>query len=233
MTKPALAHHNGALRATVIGGLIACLTFCTILLSGCAGPSPTDVSKEFFDAVKQDNTDTLQKTYSGEDSNLFKSLENEEMNALSQEENTSETSAQLQSEMDNTLLPKLRDFDYELSNEQINGDSATVDVKITTYAVGDAISSALNDYLSQGFTMALSGSSEEDLTNFAMQTFIDKFNNMEKSYTGTATVSLSKVDGNWKVDPIAGNSDLADLLSGGLLSYASSVQTATQASNAD
>ena len=106
--------------------------------------------------------------------------------------------------------------DYEITNEQIDGDTATVDVKITTYTVGDAFNTFITDYMSQGFTLALSGASEDDLSELASSIFSTKINSMEKSYTDTVTVSLSKVDGNWKVDDIKSNAELTDALLGGL-----------------
>ena len=70
--------------------------------------------------------------------------------------------------------------------------------------------------MSQGFTLALSGASEDDLSELASSIFSTKINSMEKSYTDTVTVSLFKVDGNWKVDDIKSNAELTDALLGGL-----------------
>ena len=185
-------------------------SLCLVGLSGCAGPSPTEVTQQFLDGIKNNDTESIQEVYGGDTSTMLSAW---------QEDTTSE---EMQDLYQNTLMPKLREFDYEVSNEQINGDTATVDVTITTYAVGDAFSSFLSDYMNQAVTLAFSGASEDDLTVLAESILDSKINSMEKSYTDTVTISLTKSDNAWKVDALQEDGEVEDALLGGLLTIINS-----------
>lgn len=182
--------------------------FCLGVLAGCSSaPSPTQVTQNFLDAVKASDSEEIQNSYSN-GSFSFEDMTSSE---------ASEEGTQLNEETANALSSKLLEFDYELSNEQINGDTATVDVAITTYPLGDAFSSFFSDYLSQAFAAALSGASQDELSEIASGILLEKINAMEKTYSGTATISLTKVDDQWKVDQIDQNGDFMNVLTGGLV----------------
>ncbi len=194
--------------------IAAMAVFCLGVFTGCSSaPSPTEVTDSFLNAVKSQDSETIQSNYA-EGSFDFGQVATAE---------ASEEGAQLSEEAANTLTSKLLEFDYELSNEKIDGDTATVDVAITTYPFGDAFSSFVSDYLSQGFAAALNGATEEEMSELGSTILTQKLNGMEKSYTGTATVSLTKVDGEWKVDAIADDSDFVNVLTGGLLDTANMI----------
>ncbi len=203
--------HAGA--KILIAFLTVCVSvLCMVGLVGCSGPTPTETTQQFLDGIKANDTESIQKVYAGDPNTVL---------TITPEDAESEGSdgvvvGEIQDTINNDLVPKLREFDYEITNEQIDGDTATVDVKITTYTVGDAFNTFITDYMSQGFTLALSGASEDDLSELASSIFSTKINSMEKSYTDTVTVSLSKVDGNWKVDDSKSNAELTDALLGGL-----------------
>lgn len=234
------------------GALVASAGLALCLLAGCAGPSPTEVAQQFLDGVKANDTEALQASYSG-DADIFGTWEGSIVSADSGDETAGDGSttgdeaatddstlasddqatAEIRSAVDNDLVPKLREFDYELSNEQIDGDTATVDVKITTYAAGDAFSSFMSDYISQAFTLALSGASEDQITELASSIFSSKIKTMEKSYTDTVTLNLTKVDGSWKVDALDNYGEIADALVGGLITTAQSIESAYGDAGAD
>ena len=194
--------------------LAAAMALCLNVLSGCSSaPSPTEVTDTFLNAVKSQDMETMQNNYA-EGTFDFGQIASSE---------ASEEGAQLSEEATNTLTSKLLEFDYEISNEQINENTATVDVSITTYPFGDAFSSFVSDYLSQGFAAALNGASDEEMGELGSSILTQKLNGMEKSYTGTATLSLTKVDDQWKVDTIADDSDFVNVLSGGLLDTANTI----------
>lgn len=206
------------LFATVVLSL-----FCLTTLAGCAGPSPTDTTQQFLDGLKNDDMESIQGAYAGDPNQTFESW-----GSSAEDESTSNdggvTSTEMKDLIDNDLIPKMREFDYELSNEQINGDVATVDVKITTYALGDALSSFMSEYISQAFTLAFSQPSDEQMNQLATSIFSSKIKSMDKSYTDTVTVNLSKQDNAWKVDAINADSDIADALLGGMISSLKSYQ---------
>lgn len=193
------------LRAAKIAMVAAVLALCMGALTACAGPAPTQVTKDFFEAVKASDTDKITSTYAGTD------------NVLGDAVSGTADNAELTKVVNETLLPKLKEFDYEISNETIEGDKATVEAKITTYAVGDAFSGFFADYMTQGVTLALSGADETQLANLATGLLDTKLQAMQKTYTATVTVPLTKVDGAWKVDAIDKEGELVNALSGGLV----------------
>lgn len=202
-------------RALFIGFLVALLATCALVLSGCSSLSPTQVTQKFLDAVKAEDMNNVGDSYAGDSSEVMSLDENI---VLDESSLSAEDAEKVKSMVNDNLLPKLREFDYELSNEVINGDKATVDAKITTYAVGDAFSSSISDFLDQAIALAFSGATEDDLTSLFITTFDSKISAMPKTYTSTVTIPLSKVDGKWEVDAIDSNSELLDAILGGLVS---------------
>ena len=115
------------MKKIIVVALVA--VFCLGALAGCSSaPSPTQVTQNFLDAVKASDSEEIQNSYTN-GSFSFEDMTSSE---------ASEEGTQLNEETANALSSKLLEFDYELSNEQINGDTATVDVAITTYPLGDA-----------------------------------------------------------------------------------------------
>lgn len=185
--------------------LIALLTLIfTTSLCACGSASPSDVTGTFLDAVKTNDTETVKSVYAGSD---FGILDEAEENADSMDKL-----------MERELKPKLLDFDYEVSNEQIKEEKATVDVKFTTYNIGNAFTLFTGDYMSQAFSMALSGASDEQLNTLAETLLSEKLKALtEKDYEQTATISLTQKDGEWVIDEIAEDSDFYNAMTGGLL----------------
>ena len=97
--------------------------------------------------------------------------------------------------------------------------------KITTYAAGEAFNSFASDYMSQAFALAFSGASEEDLASLGVSIFDSKIKSMSKTYTDTVTFTLTKTDGNWKVDAIDPEGDIADAFLGGLITSVNAMDT--------
>ena len=78
------------------------------------------------------------------------------------------------SELVDSLKAKMQEFEYELSNEQIDGDSATVDLKVKTYGFGEMLTEVLNEYLQQAISMAFSGASDEEMEAILNNLFREK-----------------------------------------------------------
>lgn len=210
--------------------LVLAMAASMCVLAGCSSPGPSDVAGSYLDAIKSGDAEAAQNYYAGTYKTVTDVISDEAATASS-----SVDSESINSVLDATLAQKLQDFDYEISNEQIDGDSATVDVKITTYNLGEAFSNFISDYLQQGISMYLSGSSEDEISQFAVSTLQEQLEGMEKSYSSTVTVPLEKVDGDWKVSEYDQNSELFDALSGGFVSsindLSNSLSSLTDTSN--
>ncbi len=210
--------------------VIAILAIFSVIFffSGCGStPSPTETTDTFLQALKTQDVETLASVYAEAELDLLdaaaESVESEE--AEDAEEAAEDTG--LTKVYEEQMLPKMLDFDYELSNEQINGDKATVDAKITTYRIGDACTAFFSEYISQAFMLAFSDVSEEELDSLATTLLSGKLADLtEKNYEKTVTIALTKVDGKWVVDTIQPGNDAIDAITGGLVTAFSNMEDA-------
>lgn len=194
--------------------------FTTVFfLTGCGStPTPTQTADTFLQALKAQDSETMAEVFAGEKLDLLDAVSDEE-------EDTEAADSDLTKIYEEQMVPKMLDFDYELSNEVIDGDKATVDVKISTYRIGDAFTAFFSDYLSQAFILAFSDASEEDMDTLATTILTGKLADLtEKSYEKTATINLTNKDGKWVVDMLDTNDDFLDAVTGGLLTSFGSME---------
>ena len=195
--------------------IVVALCFAlSISLCGCGdkAPTPTETADTFLTAVKAQDTETIKTVYEGETIDMLASLDEDE------EESDGEDSLLSDEYFEKTLLPKMLDFDYELSNEKIDGNKATVDVKITTYDIGSAFTAFMADYFTQAITMAFEGASDEEIEKLANTTFESKMAELkEKTYSETVTLNLVNKDDVWKVAKIDDDSEFLNALTGNMI----------------
>ena len=211
--------------------VITAIMVMIAVLSGCGPkiPTPTETTDSFLQALKSQDAEAIAGVYDGTDVDLLEAAsDSAEDNETDVDSETTDTG--LEAVYEEQMLPKMLDFDYELSNEQIDGDKATVDVKITTYRIGDAFTAFFSDYISQAFMLAFSDASEEDLDALATTILAGKLADLsEKTYEKTATLSLSMKDDKWVVDNIEDSDEFLDAITGGLVT---SMKTMTDAFSA-
>ena len=196
--------------------IVLAIMTALFFLSSCGGPSPTETTDTFLKAIKEQDVETLKSVYAGGEVDLLDSVGEDA------EETEDEAFSKI---LDEQLLPKILDFDYELSNEQIDGDKASVDVKINAYRIGDIFTSFLSDYMTQALMLAFSDASEEELDALADTLLRGKIADAtEKSFEMTVTLNLSKVDGKWMVNEITDQDDILDALTGGLFTSLQSME---------
>ena len=211
--------------------VITAIMVMMAVLSGCGPkiPTPTETTDSFLQALKSQDAEAIASVYDGTDVDLLEAAsDSAEDNETDVDSETTDTG--LEAVYEEQMLPKMLDYDYELSNEQIDGDKATVDVKITTYRIGDAFTAFFSDYISQAFMLAFSDASEEDLDALATTILSGKLADLsEKTYEKTATLSLSMKDDKWVVDNIEDSDEFLDAITGGLVT---SMKTMTDAFSA-
>jgi len=190
-----------ALVVLCVLALLVSITAC-----GAGKPSPTDVAESFFTALQNFDEEKMATVYLGENLDLAGDLLQEDP----QDEFTQQMTEQ--------LLVKLLDFDYELSNEVIDGDRATVDVTITQWSIGSMFISFLQDYFTRAMELAMDGATEAEISEFAFVVLSEKMEEMQKDFIKSATLELEQVDGQWMVSIIAEDSDMFDALTGGMIS---------------
>lgn len=199
---------NKKIIATIMS-LILVIGLCS-----CGGPTPTETVDSFLTAVKSSDAETIKTVYSDDS---FEFLD---------EISGSESDDEFDKELTEKLVPKIIDFDYELSNEKIDGDKATVDVTFTTYNIGTALTSFMTEYFSQALALAFSDTSDEQMEKIAETLFKSKLDSMEKNYTDTVTVSLTKKDNAWVIDEFADQGDFYDAFLGGAITAVKDLEEA-------
>ena len=174
--------------------------------------SPTQTLDAFLKAFKARDADKLNEFYEGESDDLifWKDLEDPALSGL----------------MDK-MMEKLLDFDYALSNEKIDGKTATVDVNFTTYDIGGIMKDIIENMLSDAAALALSGLTQEELETEINEIMTKKFEEYakiaKKEKVVSVPVNLVMINGRWLVKDISRTDDIMDALSGGLTEFAENI----------
>ena len=198
-------------------------------LTACGGPSPTDVSDNFLTAIKNADNEALAECYVEDEFDLFEEASDAAESGDEEDGDKEEAEADdaLTKVYEENLVPKMLEFEYELSNEKVDGDKATVDVTVKTYQMGSAFTAFFGEYMTQAFALVFSDTSDEQMSALAANILTSKLDNMTgKTYEKTATLSLIKKDDKWLVDSVEGNKDVLNALSGGLVDAVSNMATA-------
>ena len=174
--------------------------------------SPTQTLDAFLKAFQARDVDKLNEFYEGEADDLifWKDLEDPALSGL----------------MDK-MMEKLLDFDYALSNEKIDGKTATVDVNFTTYDIGGIMKDIIENMLSDAAALALSGLTQEELETEINEIMTKKFEEYakiaKKEKVMSVPVNLVMINGRWLVKDISRTDDIMDALSGGLTEFAENI----------
>lgn len=186
--------------------LILALCFAAL---GCAcgePEKPEAVVSATLDALKAMDLDTV-RIYMDYDGMM-----NESAGSVSEETQ----------EMNRRMFSRLS---YELGETEINGDTATVQVRITNVDMAKV----LQAYFDELYEMA--GDSEEDIAEEKMEEVLQEILEREDNETITSdvAVSLAKKDGSWQIQT---TDELSDALTGGFFSLVNQMyqmfQTPTQ-----
>lgn len=152
--------------------IIPLLVFC-IFLYGCA-VTPTKYVNSYLKEFRKN----LQETYMAEDSDLV----------------------QNHKEISDLLKELIKDFDYKVGKETLNGNSAEVEVTIQAYAMGEAFEETLTEYITEAMTALVSGDSDKDLTNLMYEIWEEKileYKAKGKTYSETLKLKMNKNGKEW------------------------------------
>lgn len=143
------------------------------------------------------------------------------MDALASEADGSED-PDAQTAAMSSLMQKIYDFDYAIGEETIEGDTATVNVSITTYDLGTVFKTAMGNYISTALGMAFAGASQEEMEAALYEGLQSELDSLtEKDYTADVNLTLTKTDNGWMLDALS--DEATDALTGGLESAANEV----------
>ena len=112
-------------------------------------------------------------------------------------------------------MDKVLEFDYQLGEEKIDGDKATVETTITTYPFGEIFTGIVADFIPQAF--ANPDMTDDDASALLDQLLMDALDKADKTYSKTITIELSQEDGEWVVQE---SDEMSNALTGGMLDFA-------------
>lgn len=151
-----------------------------VIVTGCGAKSPTEVVDNYFTQVKK-----------GENADISKYLL-ENVESKSEEENVEEDIEE-DPKMEEAMKIYLSKLNAKVLSEKIDGDNATVEVEIKGLNFSNIIIEVIQESLSNAFSGTQM--TEEDMSN----SVLEKVNNGEEE-TRTGTISLTKVDKEWKIN---------------------------------
>lgn len=150
------------------------------IVTGCATTSPTEVVNNYFEEIKKgENAEVTEY--------LLESVESTDAGTESDDE------TEVDPKMDEAMKLYLSKIDAKVLSENIDKDKATVEVEVS----GLNFSNIILELLEESLANAFSGveMSDEDMSN----SILEKIKS-GKVETRTGTVTLSKVDKEWKID---------------------------------
>lgn len=187
------------MKKKVFWGLFITI-MCVISLTGC-GKNPKSVVNKFCAGMKSldyakmnecllDPDDKITDPFEGEDEEL---------------------------EVFNTFIKEQSgNIKYKVLDSDVDGEEATVNVKFKYIDASPVIKSAMGEYFSQAFGMALAGASEEQMSNLLLTIFQQKLSETTLSTTESiVTVKCKKKDGEWKVAEVS--DDIANVITCNIL----------------
>ena len=181
-------------------------------LSACgSAPTPKDIAEKYLAAIKAQDEEGISALSEGSYS------EDELMGTVDSVLGESEEGEE-EDEATKKFKEKVFDFDYTIGEERIDGENAEVDVTIKTYDFGTMMGQYLERAMSELMAAAFDGASQEEIDAMGKKILEEKLDKLtEKSYETTVPMKLKKVEGEWKVVEIEGDSEFMNAMLGGLV----------------
>lgn len=196
-------------KKIVIALITVALSMFGCFACGCSQQTPSDVANGLLSAMQNGDSEKISKYCNSIDIDY---------SAMSESDSLDNKLTKEQQDVIDNFAKKVKDFDYKVVSETVDGDSATVDVEINTYNFGDIFKEVISEYIGQAFGYAFVGNAtEEKLVGLLVDILGDKMEGMtEKNYNKTITFALTKSDNVWKVNEV--NDSHFDALTGGFYS---------------
>lgn len=166
--------------------LIMMLFIVSAGLYGCGSKSPSDTVRTYLEEVKK-----------GENGDFSKLISN----TLDETENQGESKKEeVSDESTKKLIGSMENLTYTINSEKIDGDSATVNVKVN----GPDIATVMADFVQKAFTSAFSqafsgNEATEEETNKLYESMLAEALDNVKYTERTGDILLTKKDGQWKI----------------------------------
>ena len=156
---------------------------------GCGSKSPSNVVKNYFEELKKgQNAD-------------FSAMLNDSLKSAEKTNSEDTKENKFSDESTKKLIDSMTKVTYTINSEKVDGDSATVNVKIN----GPDMSKVFAEFMQKAFTTALAKSFSGDkmsnddqnkLYNSILSDCLDNITYADR----TGDISLKKSNGEWKID---------------------------------
>lgn len=197
--------------------VFSCVVVALLCLSACGNTpekTPTATVDEFLQAIQKDNISGTESVYADGTFDLSAA-------AWPLQEDDEEMSSEAFVEMmQDEFYPKLINFDYEVTDEKISGNTATVTLDVTTYALGDAMYQGYQDYFADAPTEDGEVVFDEEALTKDIKANFQKAT--KKSEKATIEITMSIDDDKWVIDKLS--DDATDALTGGMVTCQSKVE---------
>lgn len=156
------------------------VSFLLLSFAGCDGESPRQAVKKMFDALKSSNMKKVSKYIDYNDLPYMDDI------------NRYYTDA----EIEELLVPILRDLEYKIISSKKNGKTAIVKAEITN----TDMSLIFTDLFSEAFALAFSGLDGDTIKVSIKEKLIESLNQKDnKTATKIVDINLNKSKGSWEI----------------------------------
>ncbi len=193
-----------------IASLVMVLLVC-VNLSACGTKPPKDVANEFLSALQKMDDKKAGELYNGE-------FKKPDLNFMDDKE--------MDTAVGKLLENKVYGFDYTINGEIITDNKAVVQVEITAYSIGKAMTKSIQECIGKAIEKIFNNIDlnqdmkklDDEMSKFLTQTMKENLNTCKKDFKKNIKINLTKVDGEWKVDDFESNQDFVNAISGDMAS---------------
>ena len=188
-------------RMTKTTYLLSLLLMLALVLTGCGGaakkkPTPTEGLTEVLEAFKaQDYQKVATLTGSEETGNI------DDLRALFASSFSEGAKDQANAIVD-SMLKKISGFTYNIKDEKIDGDKATVQVEITNIDLGKAMEEGTTKGMEEAMASMTAATTQEEAEAILLKIFQDAIENASETKTETIDVHMVKnaETSKWSID---------------------------------
>lgn len=186
--------------------ILLSLLMIGLILSGCAKPQPKpeDTVSEFLDAFKAGEITDYAAFFEGDTEDM--------------QGNPFEIDPEMGEELGLQMMKLFQSYSYEIGEVTREEDTAVVEVTFTGIDGRAFFQAWFTQYFTQAMQLAFSGADEEEISQLAVDLFVELSEDLPKDKVITVEVEMVQVDKVWKIVLESEDFDLFDGMSGGLLS---------------
>jgi hypothetical protein len=175
--------------------------------------SPSDVFQSMADAYqKKDDEKANEYAIQPQLAEQYIDYSDEIENMVTLDPLTS-TTPERSSILSRLIDGKIRDFDYEIVSESVNGDDATLTVQGTVYDLERCLTTVMNDAVTE-WDESMTRSERERLVLKIKNDLGEEIRKTAKDKVLTVSVTAKRMEGAWKID--LDNGELMNLFTGNL-----------------